>query len=125
MPLIFIKVGGDLMHKEIKINRDKTFKLEKQLQKYCMDHVKKLSKAGVPTMAMNQPAGPHNRRGVSDLILSIDGQFVAVELKNGRGNQYKPTELQLRFLKEVEDSGGIGEVIYSFAEFCDLLDMMI
>lgn len=113
------------MYKEkiesVKINKDKLFKTEKLLQKYCMDHVKKLSKVGVPIMVLNQPAGPHNRRGVSDLILSISGKFVAVELKNGRTNQYKATDLQVRFLKEVTDSGGLGEVIYSFNEFHDLI----
>lgn len=117
------------MYKEkvskLQIDKDKTFRLEKDLQKYCMDYVKKLAKVGVPIMVLNQPAGPHNRRGVSDLILSIDGKFVAVELKNGRNNRYKATDLQLRFLKEVTDSGATGEVIYSFAEFYDLINSMI
>lgn len=106
---------------KLTIKTDKEFRLEKDLQKYCMDHVKKMMKIDIPIMVLNQPAGPHNRRGVSDLILSVDGQFVAVELKNGRNNRYDATDLQLRFLKEVEDSGGIGRVIYSFAEFHELV----
>lgn len=108
--------------KQIAVDFDKTFPTEKVMQKYCIDYVKKLMKIGVPIMVLNQPAGPHNRRGVSDLILSIKGKFIALELKNGKGNRYDATDLQLRFLKEVVDSGGVGEVIYTFEEFFSVVD---
>lgn len=111
--------------KSVPKDLDKTFKTEKVMQKYCLDYVKKLTKSGVPIMAINQPAGPHNRRGISDVLLCIDGNFVAAELKNGHTNRYDATDLQRRFISEVESAGGHGEVIYSFKEFYDLIIRML
>ena len=49
-------------------------------------------------------------RGIADLIICSRGRFVAWELKATKGSAVTP--LQLHFLKEVRNCGGIGRVVY-------------
>lgn len=53
--------------------------------------------------------GGFTRSGVPDLLVCCDGFFIAVELKASRG---KPSELQLRELHRIRDSGGIAVLLY-------------
>jgi len=52
--------------------------------------------------------GGYGRSGVPDIICCLRGRFLAIECKAG-GN--KPTELQLRELHKINQSGGITFVI--------------
>ena len=107
-----------------KFDSNKTFKLEKELQKYCIDYVKHLTKKGLPIMVVNVPAGPYGKRGISDLLLCIDGAFVAVELKNGDTN-HPVSPSQQRFIDNVKEAGGTAEVIRSFGDFQMLVNNML
>ena len=48
------------------------------------------------------------RMGIPDLICCLQGRFIAVEAKAGRG---KPTLLQLKALREIDEAGGVALVI--------------
>lgn len=52
--------------------------------------------------------GPFGQSGVADDILCWQGVFVAIEIKSIDGN---PTALQLDFLKDVVNAGGVGAVL--------------
>lgn len=49
------------------------------------------------------------RSGVPDLLISCNGYFIGVELKATNG---KPSELQLYNLRQIEESGGFGILLY-------------
>lgn len=50
-------------------------------------------------------------RGSSDILgISKDGMFIAIECKVGRN---KPTEMQINFLRQITDRGGIAQVVYT------------
>ena len=49
------------------------------------------------------------KRGSPDLYVCIRGLFIGMELKSEHG---KPTLLQEQKLKEIEDAGGMGLVVY-------------
>lgn len=57
------------------------------------------------------PAGMFGSTGIADLIMSINGLFVAIEVKTPKG---KVTKLQMKSLKEVQKSGGIAVLIYGY-----------
>lgn len=57
--------------------------------------------------------------GYSDLFILLDGVFVVAELKDKDG---KPSEHQLKFIKDVESAGGIGGVCYSLQDIINLLN---
>ena len=48
------------------------------------------------------------RMGIPDLICCLQGRFIAVEAKAGRG---KPTLLQLKALRQIDEAGGLALVI--------------
>ena len=55
------------------------------------------------------PASQYCQRGVADLLFCIYGLYVAIEVKTDTG---KPTKLQERFGKKVQDAGGYFTFIY-------------
>lgn len=61
------------------------------------------------------------RAGVPDLLCCINGKFVALEIKADKG---KPSQLQLQNIKQIEDNGGIGYVIYP-KDFEKLKEMIL
>ena len=63
-----------------------------------------------------------SQTGVSDLLLCVAGQFVAIELKVGKN---QPTELQKRFIKQVGKAGGVGSVCRSLEEVQNILQFVI
>lgn len=50
------------------------------------------------------PANGYGRQGIPDVICCIQGRFVAIECKAGKG---MTTELQDRELRLIRDSGGL------------------
>ena len=64
-----------------------------------------INSRGMYVMPFQQGTGMN---GVSDFLAVIDGYFVAIEAKAGKG---KPTELQKRFLANVVKNGGVALVV--------------
>lgn len=52
--------------------------------------------------------GPYARNGVPDVLVSLNGYFLGLEIKAGKN---KATALQLRELEKINASGGLGMVI--------------
>jgi hypothetical protein len=53
--------------------------------------------------------GGYQKSGIPDLLMCVNGIFLAVELKSSAG---KPTELQRKNIEMVNRGGGIGLVLY-------------
>lgn len=47
--------------------------------------------------------------GIPDIVGVINGRFIALELKAERG---KPSELQLRNIRLINEAGGYGRIVY-------------
>ncbi|MFW6002398.1 MAG: VRR-NUC domain-containing protein [archaeon] len=86
---------------------------EAELQKKCISHAKSV---GVYTI--NMIIDGHGNKGVPDLILCLNGDFVAVELKVGKN---EPSNAQKIQMKRIRKSGGKTYVIRSLKEFKKLL----
>jgi len=84
------------------------FPLESQLQAYC---VKRLREHPLHITIIKVVKA--NVNGVSDLLLCVDGKYVAIELKTGNN---RPTEHQKVFLKQVLITKGIGGIAYNWGE---------
>ena len=54
-------------------------------------------------------AGPYSKSGIPDIIACVNGHFVAIEVKAPNG---KPSELQKRNIRLIQESGGIGYILY-------------
>lgn len=65
-------------------------------------------------------ANSYTKRGIPDLIACVNGYFVGIEVKAENG---KPSDLQLYNIKKIQESGGIGLVLYpkDFEDFKDLV----
>jgi VRR-NUC domain. len=50
--------------------------------------------------------GPYQSAGISDLICCIKGRYVAIEVKQP-GKEKTLTELQKKFLRDINECGGI------------------
>jgi len=61
-----------------------------------------------------KPNNRHIHRGVSDILAVVDGRFLAVEVKYGKG---KPSEYQTKFIMRIKDSGGVAFWCSSFECF--------
>ncbi|MDK2919762.1 MAG: hypothetical protein PWQ37_2495 [Candidatus Petromonas sp.] len=89
---------------------------EKQLQTKVIKYLKSL-----PNIWFFKVwGGGYQRAGIPDLICCINGVFIAIELKGDNG---KPTELQKMNIKNINDAGGIGVILYpkGFKEFKKLI----
>ena len=53
------------------------------------------------------------RRGVPDVLACYRGRFVAIEVKRPKQN---PTALQHAVIQQIQDAGGIAEVVTSVAD---------
>ena len=53
--------------------------------------------------------GQFTKSGIPDIIVCHRGKFIAIEVKAPKG---KPTLLQINSLKEIEDAGGYGILLY-------------
>lgn len=60
------------------------------------------------------------KSGIPDILACINGYFVAIEVKGQNG---KPSELQLHTIKKIREAGGFAFVLYpsGFDEFKDFI----
>lgn len=72
-------------------------------------------------MSVKYHGGPFGQSGVSDLIVCHFGKYVALEIKKP-GN--KPTALQLRFIEQVKEHGGLAGVVYTDSFKEDILNIL-
>jgi hypothetical protein len=62
----------------------------------------------VGAYAVNYIGGVMGNNGTPDILACLDGRFVGIEAKAGKG---KPTALQVRALKRIDEVGGLALVI--------------
>lgn len=64
--------------------------------------------------------GEFTKSGVPDILCCCEGQFIAIEVKAAKG---KPSKLQLHNLKQIEEAGGFGILLYpdDFETFKNLI----
>lgn len=69
-------------------------------------------------------AGQYSKAGVPDIIGCINGRFIGIEVKASKG---KPTMLQIRNIKQINDAGGYARIVYpeQFEELKDDLQKII
>ena len=67
-------------------------------------------------------ANVYGRAGIPDIICCVNGHFLAIECKAGKG---RTTALQDRELQRIRDSGGNALIIYDRAEDFKLLGDVI
>lgn len=54
-------------------------------------------------------AGAYSQKGIPDIIASVKGRFVGIEVKASNG---KPSPLQIRTIDLINKSGGYGVILY-------------
>lgn len=54
-------------------------------------------------------AGPMSKSGIPDIIACVNGTLVGIEVKAPNG---KPSELQKRNIRLIQESKGIGYILY-------------
>lgn len=54
-------------------------------------------------------ANGYTRRGVPDILASVDGFFIGIEVKADNG---RPSELQIDNIREIRASGGYAWIVY-------------
>jgi hypothetical protein len=59
------------------------------------------------------PGGTYGRKGVPDLILSVKGRFLAIEVKKPGG---KTSQIQLLEQEKIRSTGSRSEIVESFVE---------
>ena len=59
------------------------------------------------------PGGTYGRKGIPDLLLSVKGKFLAIEVKKPGG---KPTQMQLLEQEKIRSTGSRSEIVESFVE---------
>ena len=57
--------------------------------------------------------GPYQENGIADLLVCLDGKFIAIEVKRPG---CKPTPLQIKFLDEIRRAGGIAFIASSLED---------
>lgn len=62
----------------------------------------------VDAYAVNYIGGQYATSGTPDILACVDGRFVGIEAKAGKG---KPTALQLRALEAIHRAGGVALVV--------------
>lgn len=67
--------------------------------------------------------GPYQRPGIADLLVCMDGRFIAIEVK--RPGIGVLTPIQEQFLKDVRTAGGIAFVAYSVEDVVDNLGLKV
>ncbi|EJO5347172.1 VRR-NUC domain-containing protein [Clostridium botulinum] len=54
-------------------------------------------------------SGPYSKSGIPDIIACVGGTFVAIEVKAPNG---RASELQKRNIRLIQESGGVGYILY-------------
>jgi hypothetical protein len=113
----------------VKMGPEKKF--ENQVKKWLTDNG--IYEAGYPRQKMVlEPAGwffkvwggGFQRAGIPDVIINIKGYFLAVELK---GDDGKPTELQIANTERINESDGVAIILYpsDFTNFKALVGALL
>lgn len=63
--------------------------------------------------------GPYQSAGIPDLIMCIDGWFIALEVKRPKGPGATP--IQLAKIEQINRAGGIAQVVRSPQEALDVI----
>jgi hypothetical protein len=92
-------------------------KLEKKLQDKCIAYLKAKN-----IYYINQFGNGWASKGAPDLIVCINGKFVAFELKVGANNMQADQVIHKR---RIERSGGLHFSPYSLEEFIDIVEGLI
>lgn len=100
------------------------FPLEKGLEDFFRERIKEYNKEYHKDgyYIKEFKGGTQYAKGVSDRILCVCGDFVAIELKVGNN---KATGNQAHFIREVRWSGGIAEVAYNWKEIKEILNPIL
>ena len=69
-------------------------------------------------------ANGYTKSGIPDLLVCVNGYFVAIEVKAPKG---KPSDLQLWNIEQINQSGGIGIILYpdQFDQFKEMVDFLL
>jgi len=89
--------------------------LESKVTKAIMAHLKK---RGI--WCFKVAGGPMQQRGVPDIICSVNGAFVALEVK--RPELGRLTDLQALTIERIREAGGVAEVVTSVEEAASVID---
>ena len=98
-PIYASVIGAVRCQKEEEMAEEKN--LENQVKRYLQDE-------GCWYIKYWAGGGP-TKSGIPDLLVCCDGIFLGVELKAKKG---KPTDLQLRQLHRIRDSGGLAILLF-------------
>lgn len=90
--------------------------LEAKVTKLIMAFLKK--QPGV--WCFKVAGGPMQQRGVPDIICSVNGAFVALEVK--RPGIGRLTDLQALTIERIREAGGVAEVVTSVGEAAAVID---
>lgn len=82
-------------------------------------HCKTLRSQGLAVKALKIHGNQYMEAGTPDVHVTINGRSFWIECK--RSEREKPTEIQVRRLKEWEDAGAIVSVCRSLGDFKELL----
>ena len=93
--------------------------LESKVTKEIMAYLKK--QPGV--WCFKVTGGPMQQRGVPDIICSVNGAFVALEVK--RPGIGRLTDLQALTIERIRDAGGVAEVVTSVEEATAVIDGLV
>lgn len=85
---------------------------ESDIQKKIIDYLHSL---GAYTVKVIQA----NKNGVPDILVSLNGKFIGLEVKTEKGI---PSALQLRNIKQIKRTGGIAGIVRSVDDVKNLLN---
>lgn len=78
----------------------------------------------VGSSSIGRGGAAYTKSGIPDLLVCCNGYFVGVEVKSSKG---KPSELQLYNIRKINESCGIGIVLYpdQFDDFQYIIQCLI
>jgi hypothetical protein len=94
-----------------------TSKLEGDLQKECLRWVKSLPEVWV----LKVVGSATQASGVPDILMCVNGHFVAVELKRPDGKG-RVSDIQKAQIERIQRAGGVAVVVDSFEKFKEVVN---
>ena len=88
---------------------------ESKIKKQIKEYVRSIGGYITPI-----PGGAYGDNGAPDLVACVNGRFVAIEGKAGKGEQSGWQKLRQQ---QIEDAGGIYIVAYSVEDVVDAIEM--
>jgi len=95
-----------------------TSKLEGDLQKECLRWVKSLPEVWV----LKVVGSATQASGVPDILMCVNGHFVAVELKRPDGKG-RVSDIQKAQIERIQRAGGVAVVVDSFEKFKEVVNV--